>query len=282
MVAMDKDTEEIARLIETHEAQTWAACMEAAASIEGNPLKVEIERTANTPVSAVTAFNFGILNRVVALGVETPAQTSDIEVLQEFYSSHSQSRYLVEVTPVSRPHNLKEILLSYGLNVTEDRVAKCWHSLVDIPEARKGIEVRELFVEDRAQVGAVNIAAWEVPRFFRSWFGATLGRDGFRHYGSFEGDTLVSTVAMYVSGDIAWSGFGATHPKHQGRGYQTARLVRLLQDAAAMGCRLLHNETAAGTPESPNYSLHNIVKVGFTRIYDKEVFAPTVMKRTVS
>jgi len=127
--------------------------MEAAASIEGNPLKVELERNANTPLSALTIFNFGVFNRVVALGVETPAQTNDIEVLQEFFSSHSQSRYLVEITPVSRPHNLKEILLSYGLNVTEQRVAKCWHSLVDIPEARKGVEVRELFVQDWAQVG---------------------------------------------------------------------------------------------------------------------------------
>jgi GNAT superfamily N-acetyltransferase len=279
---MDHDAEEIARIIEIHEAEMWAACMAAAASVEGNPLKVELERNANTPLSAITAFNFGVFNRVVALGVETPASTSDIEVLQEFYSSHSQSRYLVELTPASRPHDLKEILLSHGLSPIAERVAKCWRTLVDIPAARKDVEVRELFVDDRAQVEAVNIAAWGVPNFFGPWFGATLGRDGFRHYGSFDGDTLVSTVAMYVTGDIAWSGFGATHPKHQGRGYQTARLIRILEDASAMGCRLFHNETAAGTPESPNYSLHNIMKVGFTRIYDKESFAPAVTKKTTT
>lgn len=279
---MDRDAEDIARIIEIHEAETWAACMRAAASISGNPLKVEVEREANTPLSALTAFNFGTFNRVVALGVEMPAKESDIEFLQQFFSSHSQTRYLVEVTPASRPSDLNEMLRRHGLSPTVDRVAKCWRTLDNIPAAIEGIEVRELFANDRAQVEAVNIAAWEVPGFFAPWFGATLGCDGFRHYGSFDGDILVATAAMYVTGDLAWSGFGATHPKHQGRGYQTARLVRLLQEAAAMGCRLLHNETSAGTPESPNYSLHNIMKVGFTRIYDKELFAPAMLKKVAT
>jgi GNAT superfamily N-acetyltransferase len=274
-MTVDYDPIEVGRIIETHEAQVWAACMDAAASVTGNPLKVDVDRSGNTPLCTLAALNFGIFNRVIALGVVSPATDEDIDSLENFYALHSQSRYLVEVTPVSQPLSLVESLERRGYRPTVERDAKCWRTLNALPTPRTSVSVKELTEADREQVSDVNIAAWKLPSFFDVWFGATLGRDGFRHYGSFDGDLLVSTVAMHVAGDVAWTGFGATRPEYQGRGYQTARLFRLIEDAAAMGCRVIHNETSAGTPEAPNMSLHNILKMGFNRIYDKEFFAPS-------
>lgn len=273
---MDFDPIEVGRIIETHEAQVWAACMDAAAIVADNPLKVDVDRTGNTPLCTLAALNFGIFNRVIALGVGVPATEEDVEHIEDFYSTHSQSRYLIEVTPASRPETLVDLLERRGYGSTKERDAKCCRTLEDLPNYPISVDVQELTLADRDQFEAVNTAAWGVPSFFGAWFGATLGREGFRHYGSFEGDLLVSTVAMHVAGDVAWTGFGATRPECRGRGYQTARLFRLIEDAAAMGCRLIHNETAAGTPEEPNMSLHNILKMGFTRIYDKEFYAPNV------
>ena len=233
------------------------------------------------PLATVAAFNFGIFNRVIALGVQAPATEGDIDALKVFYSTRSQSRFKVEVTPVSKPQSLVDSLTRHGLAETGEREAKCWRNVENIPAQLPGVEVRELSALDREQWAAVNTAAWEMPSLFGTWFGATLGRDGFRHCGVFDGDLLVSTGAIFSSGKIAWCGFEATLPSHRGRGYQVATLIRLLGEAASMGCSLVHTETGAGTPEPLGPSLRNQLKVGFNRIYDKRYYvpsAPTVLR----
>ena len=266
------DDLDIARVVECHEAEAWAACVDAASAIAGNPLLANVDRSITTPLSTVAAFNFGMFNRVIALGVGVPASERDIDLIMAFYESHAQSRFLIEVTPASRPETLAIELRGRGLVESPDKVAKCWRGTDDIPDMSPAVEVRELTVADREQWSAVNVSAWQVPRFFGQWFGATLGRSGFRHYGIFVDDQIVSTGAIYVSGDVAWSGFSATRPEHRGHRYQIATHIQRLRDAAEMGCRLVHTETAAETPERPNPSLHNQMRVGFDQIYEKTSF----------
>jgi GNAT superfamily N-acetyltransferase len=268
------DSSGVARRIEIHESQAWTACVAASAATAGNPLKAEVYLGGNTPLSTLAALNFGNFNRVIAFGIETPASDEDIVAVQEFFSARSQSRFLIEVTPPSRPESLAESLTLHGLLPVAERVAKCCRDLRDLPPLLPDIEVLELSPSDSESWSAANEAAWGLPAFFGAWFGATLGCDGFRHYGVFDDDLLVSTGAIYVTDDVAWSGFSATRPEHRGRGYQTATHLRRLHDAAAMGCNLIHTETAAETPDNPNPSLRNQLKVGFNRIYDKRCFAP--------
>ena len=271
---IELDPVEVAKRIETHESEAWRACMEAVVVLPGNPFRAEVDHIGKCSLSTLATVNFGDFNRVMAFGVETPATEEDIVTVQKFFRARSQSRYLIEVTPISRPESLGELLNFHGLGPVEGRVAKSCRFLDDLPPQSPGIEVRELLPSDREAWSAVNVAAWEVPAFFKGWFGATLGREGFRHYGAFCGDLLVSTGALYITDDIAWSGFSATRPEHRGRGYQTATLIRRLHDAAAMGCTLVHTETDAETPEKPNPSLRNQISVGYQRVHDKIVFAP--------
>jgi GNAT superfamily N-acetyltransferase len=268
------DSSGVARRIEIHESQAWIACVAASAATAGNPLKAEVYLGGNTPLSTLAALNFGNFNRVIAFGIEAPASDGDIVAVQEFFSARLQSRFLIEVTPPSRPESLAESLTLHGLLPVAERVAKCFRDLRDLPPLLPDIEVLELSPSDSEGWTAANEAAWGLPAFFGAWFGATLGCDGFRHYGVFDDGLLVSTGAIYVTDDVAWSGFSATRPEHRGRGYQTATHLRRLHDAAAMGCNLIHTETAAETPDNPNPSLRNQLKVGFSWIYDKRCFAP--------
>ena len=271
---MAQDRDEIARVIERHEAEAWAACIEAAARIDGNPLQAEVVWSNGLPVSTLAVFDFAKFNRVVALGVASPATDADLDVIDSFYSSRGQSRYLIEVTPATRPETLPAMLERRGLTPVAEGIAKCWRGVDDIPEAPEGVEVRLLDTNDRDQWASVNVSAWTVPSFFKKWFSATIGAEGFRHYGVFEADRMVSTGAIYVTGDVAWSGFSATRPESRGRGYQTATHVRRLLDARTRGCSLVHTEAVADTPEAPNWSLHNQMKLGFERIYDKVLYGP--------
>ena len=79
---------------------------------------------------------------------------------------------------------------------------------------------------------------------------------------------------MYVTRGTAWLGFGATLPEHRGRGLQSATFARRINEAVAMGCDLIHTETAADAPDQPNPSLHNMFRAGFHQIYEKAFFAP--------
>ena len=269
---MDAQERGFARRLELHEAEAWALCVEATRDAANNPLLAEVDRDAATPLSTLAALNFAKFNRVIALGVDRPATDSDIERLLDFYASRSQTRFAVEVTPVSEPDDLSAMLRRRALVASGDRVAKCWRSLEEVPSPYDDVEVKLLTVDDVAQYNVVSTAAWGVPRLFGTWFGATLGREGFRHYGVFDGELLVSTVAMYISGDLAWTGFGVTKPEYQGRGYQGARVAKELYDAKELGCKFIHNEAAAGEGDTGSISLRNMSRAGFHHIYTKDVY----------
>jgi hypothetical protein len=271
---MPPNRDQIARAIECHEAVAWAACIGAASHVDGNPLQAEVDYSISTPLSTLAVFDFAKFNRVVALGVNSPATEDDLDAIASFYLSRGQSRYFIEMTPATRPETLASTLRSRGLTPVVDRIAKCWRGLDDIPAAPPDVDVRLLDVTDRDQWALVNVSAWTLPSFFKKWFSATLGVDGFRHYGIFEGDLMVSTGALYVTDNVAWSGFSATRPECRGHGYQTATHVRRLLDARELGCTVVHTEAAADTPEAPNWSLHNQLKLGFYRIYDKTLIGP--------
>jgi len=269
---MTDEQQELAKRLELHEAEAWAACVAAATEIAGNPLKAEVDDSCEPPLVTLAALNFGHFNRVIALGVNTPASDEDLELVKGFYSSRSQSRFTVEVTPASQPADLAELLARHGFKKSDVRIAKCWRPVDDFVSTRiePEVDVQRLSVEHLDAYNAVSVAAWGTSKMFGVWFGATLGREGFRHYGIFDGDELVSTCAMYVSGDLAWTGFGATKPQYQGRGFQKVRLVREMIDAAALGCRGIHNEADIG---GTGISLRNMVRAGFQHLYTKGTYA---------
>jgi hypothetical protein len=269
---MTDEQRDLAMHLELHEAKVWAACVAAAAEISGNPLKAEVDSRCGSALVTLAALNFGHFNRVIALGVNTPATDEDLESVKSFYSSRSQSRFTVEVTPASQPPDLAELLTRHGLQKSGVRVAKCWRTVDDFVSTRiePEVDVQLLSVEHLDAFNAVSVAAWGTSKALGVWFGATLGREGFRHYGIFDGDELVSTCAMFISDDIAWTGFAATKPQYQRRGFQKARIVREMIDAAALGCRGIHNEADV---DGSGISLRNIVRAGFQHLYTKDTYA---------
>jgi GNAT superfamily N-acetyltransferase len=267
---------EVAARVEVHEADMWARMVAATANVEGDPLGARVDRTGSVPLFALTALNFPLFNRVVSLGVAGAADAPELDRVLAWFAGHGQSRFWVEVTPVARPSNLRELLAARGLVDSGFRQAKTWRRPADVP-IDPSVRIEELTVADRDGFAAVNVAAWEVPPLLTSWFGATVGVEGFRHFGVRDDDgRVVSTGTLFVRDGVAWLGYGATYPEFRGRGYQTALLAHRVSEAARMGCEIAHSETRqdAATPDDPNPSLHNMLRTGFEVLYDKEVWAP--------
>ncbi len=259
----------VAREIEMHEAKAWAACVEATAQADGNPLEADVDRGPGIPVPALGAINVGLFNRVIGLGVGTRADDALIDTVLASYERRGQTEFVLEVTGASEPADLREQLAARGLVDSGHRQAKTWQTPAryDGP----GMDaVVALGPDDADEFAQVNMLAWGVPAFLAVWFGATLFADDFRHFGVKVDGRIVSTGAMYVSDGIAWLGFGATLPEHRGRGMQTAVLARRVHEAAVLDCHIVHSETAAHTAGHHNPSLANMLKVGFEHAYEKE------------
>ena len=267
---------DVAARVEAHEADTWARMVAAVGAVDGDPLDARVGRTGPVPLFALTALDVPLFNRVVSLGVAEATDDVELDRVLGWFAAHGQSRFWIEVTPAARPSNLRELLTARGLLDSGIRQAKTWRRPAPVP-IDPPIAVDELTMADRDGFEAVNVAAWGVPPVLAPWFGATVGADGFRHFGVRDGaDRVVSTGSMFARDGVAWLGFGATYPEFRGRGYQTALLAHRVSEAARMGCEIAHSETRqdAATPDDPNPSLHNMLRTGFEVLYDKEIWAP--------
>lgn len=75
---------------------------------------------------------------------------------------------------------------------------------------------------------------------------------------------------MYIRQGIGQMFGGATLPFARGRGAQSALLAARAREAHALGCRWLVAETGAETPGTHNSSLHNMMRMGFTALYQRQ------------
>ncbi len=218
----------------------------------GNPLGAVVDRSGPVPLAALTAIDSGSFNRVVGLGVEAPAHPGDVDRIIEHYQGLGQSNFRIELAPVATPSGVVRWLEHAGLHPAREAVTKVWRRLEDLDVSSddgdfssEDGDVRRLTAADVEGVAALNMrawGAWQSTVSLRPWFGATVGKDGFAHYGAFVDDRLVCTGALVSDGRLAWIGFDATHPRHRSRQLRRSLTRRRLADARAAGCQIVHAE----------------------------------------
>lgn len=245
MATTDEDLRAVASLVERHEAEVWARCVEVAAAQPGDPLGAVLDRSGPVPLPALTAVDAGSFNRVVGLGLETPATPDLLETIVGFYGRLNQRNYQIDLAPVATPPGIVESLRQLGFHPLEEQMTKVWRRIEDMDIASEEADVRLLTEADAERVAALNVrawGAWQAPVSLQPWFAGTVGVDGFAHYGAFADDRLLCTGAMVVDGPLAWIGFDATHPRHQSRQLRRALTARRIVDARAAGCTIIHAE----------------------------------------
>ena len=79
---------------------------------------------------------------------------------------------------------------------------------------------------------------------------------------AFAGAAPVAAGAVYVSGEYAWLGLGATLQSHRRHGAQSGLIAYRLGEAAARGARMAVTETGERLPDKPSNSYRNILLGG--------------------
>jgi GNAT superfamily N-acetyltransferase len=99
---------------------------------------------------------------------------------------------------------------------------------------------------------------------------ASVGRPGWCPYGVWDDEQIVAGGTMYIREGTGQLFGGVTLPFARGRGAQSALLAARARAAHAAGCRWLVAETGVESTGTHNSSLHNMARMGFTSLYQRQ------------
>jgi hypothetical protein len=109
-----------------------------------------------------------------------------------------------------------------------------------------------------------------MPSSVAPWIAALAGRANWIGLMAFADRAPIAGGAVYVRGEYAWLGFGATLASHRRLGAQNALLARRLSQASARGARFAVTETGERVPDRPSNSYRNILRAGFEEMYVRQ------------
>jgi GNAT superfamily N-acetyltransferase len=209
-----------------------------------------------------------VFRRAVGLGVGRAASEAELDdVLAQMNAG--RQKYVVTVAPHSQPPALAAWLESRGF--------VCGYAWMKFDRLCSGasrvasdLEVRVIGSELAVEYGQVVTQGFGLPPEIAPWVGELAGRPNWVCVMAFAGATPVAAGAVYLNGEYAWLGFGATLPSYRRRGAQSALLARRLSEAAARGARVAVTETGERLPGKPSTSYQNILRAGFEEMYVRQ------------
>ena len=220
-------------------------------------------------MSLATKADVLALNRIVGLGVETPATPDQLTRLIDIARHRGTKRLFVQLPPSHEPADLAAWTEAAGAK-KYNRWVRLWRDVNNPPDAETDLEVRQLTSADALRSGEIVAESFGMPLDLAPWFGSIVGQAGWVHFGAYDGDKLVSSAAIYVSGTTGWLGFAATLADYRGHGAQGALIRRRLDFARENGCDTVVVETAEQTPEHSAPSYRNMLRFGFTEAYFRQ------------
>ncbi len=206
-----------------------------------------------------------MFRRAVGLGVGSSTNEPALdEVLA--YMDRRKLKFALPVAPLSQPPALTSWLEKRGFTRGYAWM-KFYRPCADAPQATSSLEIRVIGEEHSSEFGRVVAEGFGLSPTAAPWVGAVAGRPNWVCVMAFAGDTPVAAGAVYVQGNYAWLGFGATLSSHRRHGAQSALLARRMNEAAARGARVAVTETGERLPDKPSNSYRNILRAGFEEAY---------------
>jgi GNAT superfamily N-acetyltransferase len=209
------------------------------------------------------------LNRIVGLGVETPATHDQLVRLIGEARERGTKRLFVQVVPDHSPAEIPEWIEAEG-GKAYNRWVRLWRKADDFPEVETDLNIRQLTSADAQRSAEIVAEAFDMPMSISPWVASFVGRPGWTHFGAFDGDQLVASTALYVSRDTGWLGFAATLASHRGHGAQGALIRSRVELARKLGCKWVIVETAEQKPDHSAPSYRNMIRYGFTEAYFRQ------------
>jgi hypothetical protein len=247
--------------------------LEAYASYYALGAGAQVARIGGAAALALPDVPSTMLNRVTGLGLAEPATEAHLDAIDEFFAAFGVE-YAVGVSPWAQPPELTGMLAERGFvsgygwtkftRVADEAAASITDLRVAVIDAGEG--------DDFALVVAEG---YDLPDSSRDLLRLTPTAEGFTCFVAYADDEPAAAGAVYVLGETAWLGFGATRPAFRRRGGQRALFAARARRAVELGATTLVTETGEQVPGRPASSYRNIVRAGFRAAYVRPNFVPS-------
>jgi GNAT superfamily N-acetyltransferase len=255
----------LTKRLEGAEIAAWGDFYRAAAPASAAACGLGMYENHGTLAVRAAAADVLGLNRVLGLGVERPASDADIADLVDSFTGAKVPRFFVQPSPLASA-TLGVQLEARGFRHYNNWV-KLYRDTTPPPPVSTDLAIRLIDADRAADFGRIVATCFDWPAPAAGWVADLVGRDGWRCYIAFDGDTPAATGALHVQDGVGWIDFATTLPEYRGRGAQSAILARRIGDAAELGCELLVVETAEDRPEKPAPSFRNQLRFSFQVAY---------------
>ena len=213
--------------------------------------------------SRIPAFQFNWLS---GTGLNGDDGTSISGAVSRFRAA-GQSKFIIQIPPGPKADACERAARAAGLKQNALAWAKFHRETANAPTTKTELLVREIAPGECDVFAATAISGFGMPPSLSTWVREIVGRQHWHTYVTFDGQRLVGAAALYVDGDFAWLGIGATKPEARKRGSQSALLARRISDAAKLGVKYVVTETGVPQEGQPAPSYANILKAGFALAY---------------
>ena len=229
----------------------------------------EIHRALFLMATRVPQFQFNFLNGAGLNGDDGRSITTAVNR----FRAAGQRKFIIQIPPGPNALACADRARDAGLKEHPLAWAKFCRSTAKAPSVDSPFEIREVGPERRDDFGTTVVAGFGMPPMFTTWLVEIVGRPRWRTYVSYSEGTPAGAGAIYVDGEFAWLGIGATRPELRKRGGQSALLARRIADAGKSGVKYVVTETGVPQPGQPAPSYTNIRKAGFDVAYERPNWA---------
>ena len=253
--------------IEEVEARAWQQVHERAQAADAEALGLRARELAGGLIMTADRVESLLHNRALGLGLREPLSAATLDAVLEHYRGGPPG-FAINLCPLAARDGLERDLAARGF-------ATFFHHLKWVRDAAPAAPVSSTLRIERIEPahapvwGALSARILESPAGSGAWIARTVGSPGWSHYFACDGTTPVAVGAMFVHGDVAWLGFGATLESHRRRGAQGSLFAARITDAIAQGVRWLTTETAPDWPDVPGESVRNAKRAGFHPAYER-------------
>lgn len=201
-----------------------------------------------------------MVNRVVGLGVRSPATEADVDAA--LAAMGAGVAFYVAVAPGARPAALPEWLHARGLEPGWGWMA-FRRDVAPPASAVTSLRVTEVDTDADAQAFArVVRVSYELPEAIEPRL-ERMRETGWRCWVALDGDEPAGAGALFAADGVAYLGFAGTLSAHRGKGAQSALLAARIRRAAELDCDLILTETGERSGDRPSNSYRNILRAGF-------------------
>ena len=249
-------------LVELSEACAYASLMQCRS---GGPAKDDFgvvrvgSAWAMISPAVTSTLNF---NRVIGLGLEQPAEQSDLDEIARLYAEHELS-FGIELGPHALPSDLPAWLRGRRIRRGLSTAMYCRDALPMAPGPGSVVVSRAESVAECEQVAEICGEVFRMPAVVQGLLAATRSDSRWRQWLVRVGSEPIAAALSFVDKQVAWLGWDATLPQHRGHGAHGALIVARINEASASGCSHLTTETAVHTAGVADPSGRNYEKLGF-------------------